>query len=216
MAIRLHGVRKSYRVQGAWREVLRGVDAEFLPGETIGILGHNGAGKTTLLRLIAGVELPSAGRVERGLSVSWPLGFAGAWHSSLSGADNARFVARIYGLPVARTVASVEAFAELGDWYGMPVRTYSSGMQLRLGFALSLAVEFECYLVDEVIAAGDVRFAERCRAALAERRARSAILFVSHVPELVRAFCDSAAILKQGKLIRYDDLDQAIAAYRAA
>lgn len=216
MAIRLRGVRKSYQVQGAWREVLRGVDAEFLPGESIGILGRNGAGKSTLLRLVAGVEKPTEGRIERRMSVSWPLGFGGATHSSITGADNARFIARIYGLDIAATVAEVEEFAEIGDWYRMPVRTYSSGMAMRLGFALSLAVDFDCYLVDEVVAAGDTRFAERCRVALEERRARATILFVSHLPELIREFCDRAAVLHEGRLTRYDDLDAAFAAYRAA
>ncbi|HYZ33277.1 MAG TPA: ATP-binding cassette domain-containing protein [Crenalkalicoccus sp.] len=213
--IRLEALRKAYRVHGGMREVLCGIDAEFRPGEAVGILGRNGAGKTTLLRVIAGVEHPTEGRVHRGMSVSWPLGFAGAMHYSISGADNARFIARIYGKPIAETVAFVEDFAELGSYFRMPAKTYSSGMLMRLGFALSMAVEFDCYLVDEVIAVGDTRFGERCRQALEERRGRSAILFVSHVPDMVRAFCTTGAVLENGRLTRYDDLDEAIAAYRA-
>jgi len=212
--IRLSGLTKAYRVHGRMHEVLRGIDARFTRGESVGILGRNGAGKTTLLRVIAGVEHPTRGTVERGMSVSWPLGFAGAMHYSLTGADNARFIARIYGKPVAETVDFVADFAELGNYYRMPARTYSSGMLLRLGFALSMAVDFDCYLVDEVVAVGDARFAERCREALKARRGRSTILFVSHVPALLRQFCTTGAVLEDGRLTRYDDLDQAIAAYR--
>lgn len=212
--IRLNGLTKAYKVHGRMHEVLRGIDTRFARGEAVGILGRNGAGKTTLLRVIAGVEHPTRGSVERGMSVSWPLGFAGAMHYSLTGADNARFIARIYGRPVAETVDFVAEFAELGEYYRMPARTYSSGMLMRLGFALSMAVDFDCYLVDEVVAVGDARFAERCREALKARRGRSTILFVSHVPALLRQFCTTGAVLEDGRLTRYDDLDQAIAAYR--
>ena len=214
--IHLQDVHKSYKTHFGAKEVLRGVDISFAPGEKVGILGRNGAGKTTLLRLIAGVEHPSVGTVERGMSVSWPLGFAGAMHYSITGADNARFIARIYDKPIGETMEFVERFAELGEYYRLPVRTYSSGMMMRLGFALSLAVDFECYLVDEVIAVGDARFGERCRKALEERQERSALLLVSHQPETVRAFCTSAAVLIDGRLTRYDDLDEAIAVYHAA
>lgn len=212
--IRLEALTKAYKVHGRMHEVLRGIDAEFARGDAVGILGRNGAGKTTLLRVIAGVEHPTRGRVERGMSVSWPLGFAGAMHYALTGADNARFIARIYGKPVAETVDFVGDFAELGEYYRMPARTYSSGMLMRLGFALSMAVDFDCYLVDEIVAVGDARFADRCREALQARRGRSTILFVSHVPELLRQFCTTGAVLEDGRLTRYDDLDEAIAAYR--
>ena len=214
--LRLHGLCKSYRTHVGTKQVLDGLDATFQKGEAVGILGHNGAGKTTLLRLIAGVEYPNAGRIERGMSISWPLGYAGAVHYSISGADNARFIARIYEKPIRETLEFVEDFAQLGEYFRMPVRTYSAGMMTRLGFALSLAVDFDCYLVDEVVAAGDARFAERCRAAMLERRARSTLLLVSHSAEIVRAYCTSAAILRNGRLTRYDDLDEAIAAYQAA
>ena len=214
--IQLNNIRKSYKTHLGTREVLRGIDATFLPGEKVGILGRNGAGKTTLLRLISGVEYPNSGSIERRMSVSWPLGFAGAMHYSITGADNARFIARIYEKSIRETVDFVEDFAELGEYYRLPVRTYSSGMIMRLGFALSLAVDFECYLVDEVIAVGDTRFGERCRKALAERQARSTLLLVSHIPSTVQAFCTSAAVLNDGRLTRYDDLDEAIAVYQAA
>ncbi len=212
----LENVHKSYRLHGGTRKaVLRGVNATFSRGEAVGILGHNGAGKSTLLRLISGVEFPEAGHIRRRMSISWPLGHAAAMHYSISGADNARFVARLYGKPVAETVEFVEDFAEVGQYYRQPVRTYSSGMMSRLGIALSLAVDFDCYLLDEVVGAGDSRFALRCQAAMLERRERSTMLLVSHQAETVRAFCTTGAVLKDGRLTRYEDLDQAIAAYDA-
>ncbi|WP_149538551.1 ABC transporter ATP-binding protein [Siccirubricoccus phaeus] len=214
--IRITDLCKVYKTHLGPKTVLNGLSAEFRHGEKVGILGRNGAGKTTLLRLISGVEGYTSGRIERRMSVSWPLGFAGAMHYSISGADNARFIARIYGKPLDWTVGFVEDFAELGEYYRLPVRTYSSGMMMRLGFALSLAVDFDCYLVDEVIAVGDSRFGERCRVALAERHANSTLLLVSHQVATVRAFCSSAAVLQDGRLTRYDDLDEAIAAYHAA
>ena len=214
--IRLHGVMKGYKVHGQMRTVLHGVEGTFQRGEAVGILGRNGAGKSTLLRLIAGVEHPNSGWVERRMSVSWPLGFGGAVHGSMSGADNARFLARIYEKPIGEMLDFVEDFAELGEYFRMPVRTYSAGMTARLSFALSMAVDFDCYLVDEMVAAGDARFANRCQEALEARRGRSAMLFVSHLPELLRRFCTSGAVLQEGRLTRYDDLDQAIAAYQSA
>jgi capsular polysaccharide transport system ATP-binding protein len=217
MTITLSNVHKSYRLHGGGtKQVLSGLSAEFRRGEAVGILGRNGAGKSTLLRVISGVEHPEAGQVERGMSISWPLGHAAAMHYSITGADNARFIARIYEKPMAETLEFVESFAELGPYYRQPVRTYSAGMMSRLGFALSLAVDFDCYLVDETVAAGDSRFAERCRTALLERRARCTMLLVSHQPETVRAFCTAGAVLKNGRLTRYEDLEQAIAAYHDA
>src|SRR3954468_21099482 len=137
--IRLHDIHKTYKTHLGRKTVFSGLNAEFRHGEKVGILGRNGAGKTTLLRLISGVEGPSAGRIERRMSVSWPLGFAGAMHYSITGADNARFIARVYGKPIDWTVGFVEYFSELGEYFRLPVRTYSSGMMMRLGFALSLA-----------------------------------------------------------------------------
>lgn len=214
--IRLEGLTKAYKVHGRMREVLKGIDTTFHRGEAVGILGANGAGKTTLLRLIAGVEMPTRGRVIRQMSVSWPLGFGGAMHYSITGADNARFLARIYDKPIAETVDFVEELADLGEYYRMPAHTYSSGMLTRLGFALSMAVEFDCYLVDEAVATGDSRFAERCRERLVDRRGNRTVLFVSHVPTLLRQFCTSGAVLQDGRLTRYDSLDEAIAAHGRA
>jgi len=215
MALELIEVRKSYRVGGRPRPVLRGVNAVIRRGEALGILGRNGAGKSTLIRIIGGIEAPTSGIVRRGLSVSFPIGFGGAVHRSLTGVDNVRFIARIYGKPVDRTLGFVESFAELGEYLRMPVSTYSSGMRGRLSFAISLAVDFDCYLIDEAIAAGDARFNERYREALRERARRSAVVMVSHSPAIIRQFCRTAAVLDRGVLSVHEDLDEAIATYNA-
>ncbi|MDB5413892.1 MAG: ATP-binding protein [Rubritepida sp.] len=212
--LELSGVCKSFTRGGVKRDVLKGVDATFWPGDAVGILGRNGAGKSTLIRIMAGVEHPTSGRVRRRMSISWPMGYGGAVHDQLSGADNARFIARIYDRPVDWVESFVKEFSEIGDQFRQPVKTYSSGMRARLIFALSMAVDFDCYLIDEVIAAGDARFAERCRQSLLSRRGRSALILVSHHMETVRSLCTHAAILSDGRLKFHENLDQAFAEYQ--
>ncbi|MCX8134891.1 MAG: ABC transporter ATP-binding protein [Roseococcus sp.] len=211
--LRLRGVRKTYEEGGRIREVLRGVDATIHLGDAVGILGRNGSGKSTLLRIMSGRERPTAGVVERRMSVSWPLGYDGGVHDALTGADNARFLARVYGRPPGWVVDFVTEFSELGHEMHEPVRTYSAGMKARLSFALSLAVDFDCYLLDEVTSAGDARFNAKCRQALLARRRRSAVILVSHNEETVRTFCRHAAVLKRGRLTFYEDMDEAFARY---
>ncbi len=211
--IELRNVWKSYEHEKREHHVLRGLDFTILRGDAVGILGRNGAGKSTLIRVLAGVDPPTRGEVRRRMSVSFPLGFGSAVHGSLTGADNARFLARLYGRPPGWVESFVEEFSELGEYYRIPVETYSSGMAARLSFALSMAIDFDCYLIDEVIAVGDQRFATRCLAALEERRKRSALLLVSHQGETLRAFCNTAAILHKGKLTFHEDMDEALAIY---
>lgn len=208
--IRFADVSKSYPTRTGRRPILRGVSFALDRGDAIGICGHNGAGKSTLLRLIAGVEQPSSGRIHRQGTVSWPIGYASAFQSSLTGADNVRFIARIYGKPIAETLAFVDDFAELGSYLGMPIRTYSAGMIARLAFAASLAVEFDCYLVDEVTAAGDARFRARCHDALMARKACGTLVMVSHDPYTLREYCNRGAVLDQGQLQLCDTIDEAI------
>jgi capsular polysaccharide transport system ATP-binding protein len=208
--IAFSGVSKSYRTRTGLRTVLRDVSLTLRSGDAIGICGHNGAGKSTLLRLIAGVEQPSSGTVERKMTVSWPLGYASAFQSSLTGADNIRFIARIYGRPIAETLAFVDDFAELGAYLGMPIRTYSSGMMARLAFAASLAVDFDCYLIDEITAAGDARFRARCHDALIERRKTGTLVMVSHDPHTLREYCIGGAVVRENRLIICESIEEAI------
>jgi capsular polysaccharide transport system ATP-binding protein len=207
--IRLDQVSKTYRVREGAKTILDGIDLVIDRGMALGICGQNGAGKSTLLRLIAGVEQPSSGKVTRAMSVSWPIGYASAFQSSLSGADNVRFIARIYGRPIAEMLAFVDDFAELGAYLGMPIRTYSAGMLARLAFATSLAVDFDCYLIDEVIAAGDERFRERCQLALMERRERGTLILVSHDPGILRSYCTSFACVSGTGLSPHETIEAA-------
>jgi capsular polysaccharide transport system ATP-binding protein len=182
-------------------------------GRAIGIVGPNGAGKSTLTRLIAGIEYPTRGKISRSMSVSWPLGFSGAFQGSLTGADNTRFIARIYGKPIRHILDYVEDFARLGHYINMPVKTYSSGMRARLAFAVSLAIEFECYVIDEVTAVGDSSFSKRCEIALNDRRKTGSLVMVSHNPHTLRAYCDTGAILLNGVLNFFSSIDETIAVY---
>lgn len=211
--LRLENVWKAHPVRSGMRDVLKGIDLEIERGDALGILGRNGAGKSTLLRLLGGVDKPSRGRISRDMTVSWPLGFGIGVQASMTGADNARFMARLYGLGIPETLAKVEDFAELGPYFHEPARNYSSGMMGRLLLGLSFAMEFECYLVDEIVGAGDSRFTQKCIQAFEDRRQRAALVMVTHSMELVKQYCRRAAVLQDGKLRFYDDLDEAIAAY---
>jgi capsular polysaccharide transport system ATP-binding protein len=209
----LDDVWKSYPVGDGHRDVLRGVNCTIRPGDAIGVLGRNGAGKSTLLRVISGVEHPNRGRVHRGMSVSWPLAAGMGVQASLSGNDNARFIARLYGQDVGEMLRYVREFSELGSYLAEPVRTYSAGMHAKLMFALSLAVDFDCYLIDETTSVGDAKFNQRAQEALTQRLEHSSLLLVSHHPDHIRFYCRSAAVLNAGTLRMYEDIDEAIAAY---
>jgi len=193
--------------------VLRNVDAMFEPGHNFGILGVNGAGKSTLIRLLAGSELPDRGVVRRYARVSFPLGFGGTFHGALSGRENAAFVARIYGAAIRPTIDYVEAFSELGDYFQMPVNTYSAGMRARLAFATCLAIDFDVYLIDEVTEIGDQRFRRKCADAFRQRMLRSDIILVTHNAHTIRQYCDRGAVLADGELTVYDDIAAALARY---
>ena len=208
-------VMKSYPMGSGRKQVLRGIDLDVRPGEHIGFLGRNGAGKTTLIKLIGGVEIPTCGKIRRNMSISWPLGFGGGFQGSLTGYDNARFIARIYGREYSDLRDFVEDFSELGPQLKMPVKTYSSGMKARLAFALSLAIEFDCYLIDEVIMVGDQNFHRKCHEELFEKRGDRALIFASHSPELVREFCNRAMVLHQGHGTTYTDVNEALDVYAA-
>ncbi|MCE2761233.1 MAG: ABC transporter ATP-binding protein [Alphaproteobacteria bacterium] len=211
MGLEMVNVHKTYVTRGLRKDILRGASAFFARGERVGILGRNGSGKSTLVRLLGGIEAPTKGLIKRNMTISWPIGMAAGFQHTLSGADNARFIARIYGRPIQETVDFVEDFAELGEYMRMPMMTYSSGMRSRLALAVSLAIDFDCYLVDEALAVGDTRFGR----AFAERIERSGLILVSHSPALVRKLCTRAAVLDQGQITFYDDIDEALATYHA-
>ncbi|MGK8205108.1 ABC transporter ATP-binding protein [Burkholderia cenocepacia] len=213
--INVENVTKIHHTRAGAKVVLDNVSFKVEKGEAIGILGNNGAGKSTLLRLITGVEHPTSGKITRSMSVSWPLGFGTGFQGSLTGADNVRFVARLYGADIPSVMEYVQDFAELGSYLYMPIKTYSSGMRARLAFGLSLAIKFDCLVVDEVAAVGDARFKERCRAALAERSANGSLIMVSHSPEILKMYCRTGAVLKGGNLVLCDDLASAFKLHRA-
>ncbi|MGO9952260.1 MAG: ABC transporter ATP-binding protein [Dissulfurispiraceae bacterium] len=209
----LDNVTKVYDIRQGPRTVLDGINMRVTKGERLGILGRNGSGKSTLIRLISGAELPTHGNIYRGISVSWPLAFGGAFQGSLTGLDNVRFVCRVYGAPIEPAIRFVEEFSELGLYLREPVKKYSSGMRARLAFGISMAVEFDCFLIDEVIAVGDSRFQEKSRVELFEKRSDRAMIIVSHHPDFIRAHCQHAAVLVGGKLKTFDHVDEAFAYY---
>ena len=191
--IELHNVSKSYHTRSGLAPILNGVDLTISPGDKLGIVGRNGAGKSTLFRLISGVELPTSGTIERGMRVSWPLAFGGAFQSALTGYDNLRFICRIYDTDYHSAIGYVKEFSELGRYMREPLRIYSSGMRARLAFAISMVVEFDCYLIDEVTAVGDARFQAKCQTELFEKRADRSLVIVSHDTYYLRNHCDRGA-----------------------
>ncbi|WP_439598707.1 ABC transporter ATP-binding protein [Falsiroseomonas sp.] len=209
-------VSKHYELRGGGKKhVLRNVSGIIRPGDAVGILGRNGAGKSTLVRMLAGVEHPNSGRIERRMTVSWPLAHGVGLQNSMSGADNARFIARIYNQPIKKVLDFVEEFAELGPYMDMPAKTYSVGMMGRLLLGLSFAVDFDCYLIDEVTATGDQRFVARAQALLAEKTRGRSLVLVTHVPDHLKMYCRTAAVLNEGSLTFFEDVDEAVATYKA-
>lgn len=209
----LNDIVKTYHTRSGSRNVLGGVNLRVAKGEKVGILGRNGAGKSTLIRLISGAELPTSGSIHRGISISWPLAFGGAFQGSLSGLDNVRFICRVYGAPIQPAIEFVEEFSELGIYLKEPVKTYSSGMRARLAFAISLGVEFDCFLIDEIVAVGDSRFHQKCHVELFEKRKDRAMIIVSHSPQYIREHCNRATVLDNGKLHDFDSVDEALHHY---
>jgi capsular polysaccharide transport system ATP-binding protein len=196
------------------RRILDGISFEVAHGEKIAVLGRNGAGKSTLVKIIGGVEAASSGRIHRGMFMSWPLGFAGGLGMEMTGIDNVRFIARLYDRPVKEMVDFVDDFAELGKQMMLPMKYYSSGMQMRLAFALTIAIDFECFLIDEVLAVGDARFHQKCHDALFVQRKGCAMILISHDTQTIRNYCDKALVLKAGRARLFDDLDFAIKIYQ--
>jgi capsular polysaccharide transport system ATP-binding protein len=212
-AIRINQIVKEYHTPIGRRRVLDGVSFEVRPGEKIAVLGRNGAGKSTLVKLIGGVEPPTTGTIEKGLFMSWPLAFAGGLEGNMTGFDNIRFIARLYDRPQPEIIAFVDDFAELGRQLYVPVKNYSTGMRMRLAFALTLAIDFECFLIDEVLSVGDQRFHQKCYDALFVQRRHCAMILVSHDTHIISKFCDRALVLKGGRGRVFEDVEFALKIY---
>lgn len=212
--IELVDVSKDYHTRQGRRRVLDTINLQVRNGEKIGILGRNGAGKSTMIRMISGAELPTEGKIRRNMSVSWPLAFGGAFQGSLTGMDNLRFICRVYGADPKAAEPFVQEFSELGYYLREPVKSYSAGMRARLAFAISMAIEFDCFLIDEIVAVGDSRFHDKCHHELFERRRDRALIIVSHDSGYIREHCDRAAVLVQGKLHTFNDIEDAYTFYQ--
>ncbi|MTH95199.1 ABC transporter ATP-binding protein [Roseibium sp. RKSG952] len=208
--IRLENLTKHFKLKGQLHYIAKDVSLTIPRGESIGLLGRNGAGKSTLLKLIAGTIKPSSGRIVRMANVSFPLGFQGSFNGSLTGEQNVRFVARIYGQDTDRLVAYVQDFAELGKAYQAPVKSYSSGMKARLAFGVSMGVDFEYYLVDEITAVGDTNFKKKCKRVFEEKLQHADIIMVSHSTGTLKEYCTTGIVLEDGQAIYFPNIEDAI------
>lgn len=209
--IRLENVCKTFHMRGSSRVVADNVCMNFPNGRSVGLLGRNGAGKTTLLKMIAGTLMPDSGRIVVEGTVSWPVGFSGSFHRDLTGAQNTRFLARVYGVDTQELSDFVEDFSELGKQFHQPMHTYSSGMKSRMSFGVSMGIHFDTYLIDETTAVGDAGFRDKSEAVFNARMQHSSAFFISHSLGSVRRVCNAAAVLENGKLTYFEDVDEAIA-----
>jgi capsular polysaccharide transport system ATP-binding protein len=204
---------KDFHTEIGTRRVLHGVSFSVRPGERMAVLGRNGAGKSTLMQILSGRQPATSGLIHRGLNMSWPLALGGGFDGELTGYDNVRFIAKIYGAPLKETYEFVEDFTEIGKQLRMPMRFYSSGMRMRVAFALSLAIDFECFLIDEVLLVGDLKFQEKCKRAIFEGKSDRSMILAIHGPDVVKEFCTSALVLKNGHGRVFHDVNLACEIY---
>ena len=209
--IALQNLSKSFWTPQGPKIVADDITAVFPTGARVALMGRNGAGKSTMMEMISGVVRPDSGRIETRGTVSWPVGFAGSFHRDMTGAQNTRFVARVYGVDTDDLLAFVKDFAELGPHFHLPIRNYSAGMRARLAFGVSIGIPFDTYLVDEVTSVGDTEFKRKSKAVFLDRMRNAGAIVVSHSPQQLRDFCTSGAVLENGKLTYHENLDDAIA-----
>ena len=215
--IKIENLTKSYRTPTGRHYVFKNLNIEIPSGKSVAFIGRNGAGKSTLLRMIGGIDRPDSGKIITNKTISWPVGLAGGFQGSLTGRENVKFVARLYAKQeeLKEKIEFVEEFAELGKYFDMPIKTYSSGMRSRLGFGLSMAFKFDYYIVDEVTAVGDARFKEKCAQLFKERHKESSFLMVSHSLNSLKEFCDVAIVFKDDNAVGfYEDVHEGIKSYQ--
>lgn len=215
--IKIENLTKSYRTPAGRHYVFKNLHVELPSNKSVALIGRNGAGKSTLLRVIGGIDRPDCGKIITNNTISWPVGLAGGFQGSLTGRENVKFVARLYSSQdeLREKVAFVQEFAELGKYFDMPIKTYSSGMKSRLGFGLSMAFKFDYYLVDEVTAVGDARFKKKCAELFKSRHDESSFLMVSHSLNSLKEFCDVALFIGRDNQVKYyESVDEAIENYK--
>ncbi|HEJ1054797.1 TPA: ABC transporter ATP-binding protein [Pseudomonas putida] len=212
----LRNVTKSYLTPNGRRYIFRNLSFAIPPGKNIALIGRNGAGKSTLMRLLGGADVPDSGTVVTDRSISWPVGLTGGFQGSMTGRDNIKFVCRVYGATgeaMREKVRYVQDFAEIGDWIDEPIKTYSSGMRSRLAFGLSMAFDFDYYLIDEVMSVGDSQFKSKCSEVFKNRLKNSNIVLVTHSMSEVKNLCDIVLLVRDGNIHVYDDVAEGIKAY---
>jgi capsular polysaccharide transport system ATP-binding protein len=213
--ISVRDVHKRFPTRHGWHWVLRGIDLEIPKNCNVGLIGINGAGKSTLLRLIGGIDQPDRGEILRDCRVSWPLALSGGFQRTLSGRQNAKFVCRIQGMEenLDDRLQFVQKFSELGEYFDEPVNTYSNGMRARLAFALSLAFDFDVYLVDEITAVGDAIFRQKTRKSFRKLANRAGLIMTAHNNATLKDFCEAGIWLDKGQAHWFDSIDDALQAY---
>ncbi|WP_028945969.1 ABC transporter ATP-binding protein [Pseudomonas vranovensis] len=214
----LKNVTKSYLTPNGRRYVFRNLSLAIPPGKNIGLIGRNGAGKSTLMRLLGGADIPDSGSVVTDRSISWPVGLTGGFQGSMTGRDNIKFVCRVYGAEgeaMREKVRYVQEFAEIGDWIDEPIKTYSSGMRSRVAFGLSMAFDFDYYLIDEVMSVGDAQFKRKCAEAFKEKLQKSNVVLVSHSMPEIEKLCDIVLLVRDGGIQVYEDVAEGIKAYNS-
>lgn len=213
IGLSVENLTKTYGKPGKSRPVFQHLNFQVGRSGRLALLGRNGQGKSTLIKILGGVLPPTEGRVDWKMKTSWPIGFGGGFQGSLSGLDNVRFLSRLYGRDYQELLTRVDGFAELGSKMKMPVKHYSSGMRARLAFGLSLAIEFDCYLIDELVSVGDARFQAKCNMELFQHRADRAFIMASHDMGLIKEHCDRALVIEGGQARIFDDIEEAVDVY---